>query len=218
MDLEAENMETNGHNVVAEQPAPAGYAAQEANTTEVNGASETAGESTSTQPGDFMGAGVGGAEATVLALQAEIEALRQRADEADKRLIYANAEFQNINRRKEEQFQATLKHANSDFIKNLLPVLDNFERALKAAEQTRNYEALVGGVNGTLKQLLSALQKAGVTPIEALGKEFDPNYHEAIGHAQSSEYPANSVAEEVQRGYLMHDRVLRPTLVRVSEG
>ena len=164
------------------------------------------------------GAGVTPTEAAITALQAEVEDLRLRAEEAEKRLLYANAEFQNISRRKDEQYQATLKHATSDFIKNLLPVIDNFERALKAAEQTKSYDALVGGVNGTLKQLTSALQKAGVTPIEAVGKEFDPNYHEAIGHAESSEHPANTVAEEVQRGYLMHDRVLRPTLVKVSQG
>ena len=78
-------------------------------------------------------------------------------------------------------------------------------------------EALIGGVNGTLKQLQTALQKAGVTQIEAVGKEFDPKYHEAIGNAESDEYPSNTVAEEVQRGYILHDRVLRPTLVRVTD-
>jgi molecular chaperone GrpE len=175
-------------------------------------------DSTTSVDGAANRAGVSGTEAAITALQAEVDDLRLRAEEAEKRLMYANAEFQNISRRKDEQYQANLKHATSDFIKNLLPVLDNFERALKAAEQTRNYDALVGGVNGTLKQMVSALQKAGVTPIEAVGKEFDPNYHEAIGHAESSEHPANTVAEEVQRGYLMHDRVLRPTLVKVSQG
>lgn len=167
---------------------------------------------------EFEGAGVDGPEATITALQAEITELRQRAEEAERRLLYASAEFQNTARRKEEQYQTNLKHANNEFIKNLLPVLDNFERALKAAEQTRSYEALVGGVNGTLKQLLTAFQKAGVTPIEAEGQEFDPQYHEAIGHAEESAYPANVVAEEVQRGYLLHDRVLRPSLVKVSQG
>jgi molecular chaperone GrpE len=73
-------------------------------------------------------------------------------------------------------------------------------------------------VNGTLKQLHAALAKAGVVPIEAEGQEFDPNFHEAIGHAEESAYPANTVAEEVQKGYLIHDRVLRPTLVKVSQG
>ena len=207
MDFEVEATAANGHTVTEEQVIH-----------EINGASETSSDTAASNSDNFAGAGVGGAEATILALQAEVDDLRSRAEDASKQLIYANAEFQNINRRKEEQYQASLKYANSDFVKNLLPVLDNFERALKAAEQTKSYDALVGGVAGTLKQLSSALQKAGVTPIEALGKEFDPNYHEAIGHAESSEYPANSVAEEVQRGYIMHDRVLRPALVKVSEG
>ena len=166
----------------------------------------------------FSGAGVGGTESAITALQAENEDLRTRADEAEKRFIYAQAEFQNVKRRSEEEFRKQLKYANSEFIKNLLPVLDNFERALKAADQTRNYDALIGGVNGTLKQMLSALQKAGVTPIEAVGQEFDPTYHEAIGHTETDEFPANTVAEELQKGYLMDDRVLRPTLVKVAQG
>ncbi len=151
-------------------------------------------------------------------LQAENDELRQRVEEAERRLAYAQAEFQNISKRKDEQYQGNLKYVTSDFIKNLLPVLDNFERALRAAEQAHSYDALVGGVNGTLKQLMTALQKAGVTPIDALGQEFDPNFHEAIGYAESGDYPANTVAEEVQRGYAMHDRILRPTLVKVSQG
>ncbi len=167
---------------------------------------------------DFKGAGVGGAEATITALQAENEELRTRAADAEKRLIYAQAEFQNAKRRMEEEIQNRQRYATGEFVKNLLPVLDNFERALKAAEQTQNYDALISGVNGTLKQLLSALQKAGITPIEAVGQEFDPNYHEAIGHTESAEFPANTVAEELQRGYIMHDRVLRPTLVKVAQG
>src|SRR5579859_7605713 len=159
-----------------------------------------------------------GAKAYITALQAEVEDLRSRIEDMEKRLIYSQAEFQNISKRREEQYRGDMRYANSELIKSLLPVLDNFERALKAAEQTRNYDALIGGVSGTLKQLLAALEKAGVRPIEALGKEFDPVYHEAIGHTEESDLPANTVAEEVQRGYFMHDRVLRPALVKVSEG
>jgi molecular chaperone GrpE len=110
-----------------------------------------------------------------------------------------------------------VKYANSELIKSLLPVVDNFERAIQAAEQTRNFDALIGGISGTMKQIQAFLQKAGVTPIEATGKEFDPNFHEAIGHVEGSGLPANTVAEEVQRGYLMHDRVLRPSLVKVAD-
>jgi molecular chaperone GrpE len=152
------------------------------------------------------------------ALQVQLKEAQQKAKEAEDQLFYLQAEFQNFRRRKEEETRELAKFTNRELIKALLPIVDNFERALRAAEQTKNFEALIGGVSGTLKQLQTFLQKSGVTPIEAVGKEFDPNFHEAIGHTESGEYPANTVAEEVQRGYIMHDRVLRPTLVKVSQG
>ena len=207
-------MDTNTNNihdsVESDAPVTAEYAETQETTPHDRGSASSA--------GDFSGSGVGGAESVVTALQAENEELKTRAEEAEKRLIYAQAEFQNVTRRNMEQTRNEQKYANSEFIKNLLPVLDNFERALKAAEQTKNYDAIIGGVNGTLKQLMSALQKAGVTPIEAIGQEFDPSYHEAIGHTESAEFPANTVAEELQKGYIMHDRVLRPALVKVAQG
>ena len=139
-----------------------------------------------------------------LALQDEIEALHARAEEAERRVLYTQAEFQNFRRRKEEEMVALAKFTNAELIKNLLPIVDNFERALKAAEQSKNLDALMSGVSGTLKQIQTFLQKAGVTPIEAVGQEFDPNFHEAIGHTESDIYPAHTVAEEVQRGYILH--------------
>lgn len=163
------------------------------------------------------GASDDGANAYIVALQAEIEELRANKEEAEKRVLYTQAEFQNYRRRKEEEIIGLSKFANAELIKSLLPVLDNFERALQAAEQTRNFDALIGGVSGTMKQLQTLLQKAGATPIEAVGQEFDPNYHEAIGRVEGNGQPSNTVAEEVQKGYLMHDRVLRPSLVRVVE-
>ncbi|HZO89384.1 MAG TPA: nucleotide exchange factor GrpE [Chthonomonadaceae bacterium] len=156
--------------------------------------------------------------AYITALQADLEEARQQAEEAEKRLLYLQAEFQNFRRRKEEEMASQQRYANSELIKSLLPILDNFERAIAAAEQTKNFDALVGGVTATLRQLQSFLEKAGVKPIEAVGQEFDPRYHEALGHTESEEHPANTVAEEVQRGYVLHDRVLRPALVKVSQG
>lgn len=161
---------------------------------------------------------VGGEEAYIIALQADLEDARRQIEELKKQVLYSQAEFQNFRRRKEDEHKDLAKYANSELIKSLLPILDNFERALQAAEQTRNFDALIGGVSGTSKQLQAFLKKAGVTPIEAVGKDFDPNYHEAIGHSEDSGLPANTVAEEVQRGYVMHDRVLRPALVRVAQG
>jgi molecular chaperone GrpE len=143
---------------------------------------------------------------------------RKIAEEAAKKLMYLQAEFQNYRRRRDDERSSDLKHANSELIKQLLPIIDNFERALDAAERTSNFEALVGGVSGTLKQLQAFLSKAGVHRIEALGQEFDPNFHEAIGASSSDEYPANTVAEEIQPGYVMHEKVLRPSLVKVAQG
>jgi len=159
-----------------------------------------------------------GGSAYITALQAELEEARTKMEESEKNLLYLQAEFQNFRRRQREEQAELQRFANGELIRDLLPILDNFERALAAAEQTRNFDALIGGVSGTLKQLQAFLQKAGVQPIEAAGKEFDPRYHEAVGHAEGSGLPANTVAEEVQRGYQMHDRVLRPSLVKVASG
>ena len=158
-----------------------------------------------------------GSASAVAELQQKLQEAEKRAEDAEKSLRYQLAEFQNYRRRRDEEAKELQKFSNGELVRGLLPVVDNFERALAAAEQTRNFDALIGGVAGTLKQMQAFLQKAGVTPIEAIGKEFDPNFHEAIGHTES-DAPANTVTEEVQRGYLMHERVLRPTLVRVSQG
>jgi molecular chaperone GrpE len=152
-----------------------------------------------------------------LELTKKLEETTRKMEEAQRGEAYAQADYQNYRKRSDERFAEQQKYNNAEFIKALLPAIDSFERALAAAEQSQNFEALIGGVKGTLKQLQSALQKAGVTPIEALGKEFDPKFHEAIGHAESDEYPSNTVAEEVQRGYVLHDRILRPSLVRVTD-
>jgi molecular chaperone GrpE len=162
---------------------------------------------------------VGGAPnpADLIALLQENLDLTKKLEEAQRSELYVQAEYQNYRRQSEKRSTDMQKYHNAEFIIALLPVLDNFERAMAAAEQSQNLEALVSGVKGTHKQLQSALQKAGVTTIEAVGKEFDPKYHEAIGNVESDAYPSNTVAEEVQRGYVLHDRVLRPTLVRVTD-
>ena len=154
--------------------------------------------------------------APAMALLSEVEEVKAKLEKADKDYLYLQAEFQNYRRRKEEEFKSQQKFLSENLLKEILPAVDNFERALLAAEQNQSFEKLIGGVNGTLKQLHTLLSKAGVSPIEAVGKEFDPNFHEAIGHVDDSAHPSNTVAEEVQRGYLLHDRVLRPALVKVA--
>lgn len=169
-------------------------------------------------PGETADGPYTGAEAYIVAQQADLDDARRQIEDLKKQVLYAQAEFQNFRRRKEDEQRDLARFANAELIKNLLPILDNFDRALQAAEQTRNFDALIAGISGTSKQLQTFLKKSGVTPIEALGKDFDPNFHEAIGHSDDPKYAANTVAEEVQRGYVMHDKVLRPALVRVAQG
>lgn len=145
----------------------------------------------------------------------QMEVAQKQIDDLKRQVAYAQSDFQNYRRRKEEEQRDIARFAKSELIRELLPVIDNFERAMQAAEKTQSFEALIGGVSGTFKQLDSFLLKAGLKKIEALGKEFDPNYHDAIGQVESDEYPANTVAEELQRGYLLNEKVLRPALVKV---
>ena len=155
---------------------------------------------------------------TVEELEAELNEADAKIESLQKDLLYLQADFQNYRRRKEDEAIAQQKYVAANLLKELLPILDNFERALQAAEQTQNFDKLIGGVQGTLKQWNACLERTGVTPIETVGKEFNPQFHEAIGYTEASDLPPNTVAEEVQRGYMIHDRILRPALVKVSQG
>lgn len=156
-------------------------------------------------------------------LAEELEALRARVAELEKQVeqehaqyLRAMADFQNFRRRHEEQRGEVQQFANREMIMALLPIVDNFERALAAADKNQSYEALVGGVALILRQLQEFLNKHGVEPIDAIGKEFDPNLHEAVMRVEDSEHPENTVVDELQKGYTMHSRVLRPSMVKVA--
>lgn len=167
---------------------------------------------------DEMGKFLAGEGVESDTLLAELTELRAQKEDFEKRFLYLQAEFQNYRRRITEEKAALDKFAGEKIIKEMLPIVDNFERGLAAAKATSNFDALIGGVAGVMKQMEALLQKSGVIPIEAVGKEFDPKMHEAIGVADESDLPANTVVEELQRGYLLHERVLRPSLVKVSQG
>jgi molecular chaperone GrpE len=145
----------------------------------------------------------------VAELESQVEAERNQ-------YLRTLADFQNFRRRNEEQRGELAQFANRELILGMLPVLDNFERALAAADKNQSYEALVGGVALTLRQLQEFLKKNGVEAIEAKGKEFDPNLHEAVMRDEGSDQPENTVVEELQKGYTMHSKVLRPSMVKVA--
>jgi molecular chaperone GrpE len=154
--------------------------------------------------------------ARVRELKAQLEEERQKTEKEHNLYLRALADFNNYKRRHQEEYARHLELANQEFILKILPVIDNFERAAKAAEESEDFEALARGVDLVLKSLHDILEKEGVKPIEAVGQEVDPNLHEAMMRVDTDEYPENTVVEEFERGYMQKDQVIRPSRVKVA--
>lgn len=120
------------------------------------------------------------------------------------------ADFQNFRRRTEKEKSDIYQFANEGIVKELLDVVDNFERAFSTETEDKGYEE---GMKMIFKQLMACLERAGVVEIDCLGKEFDPNYHNAVMTEDSAEYDSGTVTKVLQKGYLLHDRVVRPAMV-----
>lgn len=128
------------------------------------------------------------------------------------------AEFENYKRLNQREQREQIRYGNEQILKELLPVVDNLERAIQSAKDSRSQDRLVQGVDLTLKQLTGALTKFGVCPVTAVGQPFDPTCHQAVSQVESDQVPANMIVEEFQKGYLLHDRILRAAMVSVSTG
>ncbi len=148
--------------------------------------------------------------------EARIAELERALAEAESRHLRVMADFQNFRRRNEERFAERIRFAAQELVTDLLPVLDNLERALGAAQDAGSFESLHAGVEMTYRQILEILKRYGVEQIEALGAQFDPNLHEAVMRVEDQDADDNSVIEEMRRGYTMHSRVIRPSMVKVS--
>ncbi|RLB62602.1 MAG: nucleotide exchange factor GrpE, partial [Deltaproteobacteria bacterium] len=109
------------------------------------------------------------------------------------------------------------KYANENILREILPVIDNLERAVEHAEQAESDEGLFEGVQMTLTQFGQLLGKFGVEPVEAIGQPFDPAYHQAMGQMESEEYPVNTVVQQMQKGYQLNKRLLRPAFVMLAK-
>lgn len=160
----------------------------------------------------------GNGAASAVEAQERIAELEKQVKSEHEQRLRTLAEFQNFRRRMEEENRRHAQFANEELIRALLPVLDNFERALAAADKNKSFEALMGGVAMTHRQLMDLLKKSGVEPIETKGKAFDPNFHEAVDRVADSDQPDNTIVQELQKGYMMNSRVLRPSLVKVAGG
>jgi molecular chaperone GrpE len=136
-----------------------------------------------------------------------------KAEENYDRLVRLQADYDNFRRRTRQEKEEFYKYASEKLINTLLPVLDNFELALSA--EGDSIENIKSGVQMIYKQLLDVLATEGVTPIPAVGEQFDPLKHEAVLRAESDEHPDNTIVQELRRGYFLKDKVIRPSMVKV---
>lgn len=139
-------------------------------------------------------------------------------EELNKRYLRLLADFDNFKRRTAGEKEDIAKYGTMNLVKELLPVLDSFELALKnpPADSAENLAAYQEGFAKVQKQFIDCLGKAGLERIEAIGKEYDPNYHEAIMVVDDDSQPANTVFDELRAGYIFKDKVIRPTVCRVT--
>jgi molecular chaperone GrpE len=144
-----------------------------------------------------------------------LEELRREKDSLQDRLLRTAAEFDNYRKRVDRERRDLADYIKGDVLTELLPILDNFERALQAP--STEPDPLRKGVELIHKQMLDFLRKRGVTPIDALGADFDPNFHQAVIHETSPSHREGEVIEELQRGYMLGDKLLRPAMVKVAK-
>jgi molecular chaperone GrpE len=149
-------------------------------------------------------------------LTEQLQAAVAERDQYKDKWARAMADLDNFRKRVYREMDDERKYQSLPLLKSLLPVFDGLDRAVFAAAQSKNFDDLLNGVQLTVKQLESALAGHGVKPIVSLGQPFDPNVHEAISQAPSADHPPMTVLNDVERGYTLHDRVIRPSKVIVT--
>ena len=142
--------------------------------------------------------------------------LKEKVDELNDRVLRQMAEFENFRKRTDKEKAQMFEQGQANVLEKLLPVIDNFERGLAAVPEAEKDGAFADGMNKIYKQLMKQMEDLGVTPIEAVGKEFDPNLHNAVMQVESADYESGFVAQELQKGYMFHDTVLRHSMVGVT--
>ena len=145
------------------------------------------------------------------------DAYKQKIDELEDRVKRQMAEFENFRKRTEKEKAAMYEVGAKNVIEKILPVVDNFERGLGSIPEEEKGSAFAEGMNMIYKQLIGELDKIGVKPIEAVGVEFNPNFHNAVMQVESDEYEAGYVAQELQKGYTYNDSVVRYSMVAVVQ-
>lgn len=158
------------------------------------------------------------AEAAPPSLEEQLAASREEVRQNWDQYLRARAELENFRKRAQRDREEAIRYANDNLLKEMIPVLDNLERALEhAAVAGGEGQTLVEGVAMTVNLFRKVLESAGIKAIVAVGAPFDPNLHQAMGQVESAEHPINTVVSEFQKGYLLNERLLRPALVLVAK-
>ncbi|CQR46897.1 Protein GrpE [Paraliobacillus sp. PM-2] len=151
------------------------------------------------------------------ASNSEVEKLQKEKDELYEKLLRVQAEYDNFRKRTQKEKEADRKYRSQSLITELLPVVDNFERALKTEVKDNSTQQFVEGMEMIYRQLNDVLNKEGVEVIETVGTDFDPHLHQAVMQVEDDQYDSNTVVEELQKGYKLKDRVIRPAMVKVNQ-
>jgi molecular chaperone GrpE len=163
------------------------------------------------------GAGQPAAQESLQDAQAKLEAKEKECKETYDRLLRMTADYENYKKRMAREMEDFRKYANQSLLKEILSVIDHIELAIQAADAPSGADtSMVEGLHLTLKEFLRILEKFNVKPIEAVGQPFDPQMHEAIMREACDRFPENTVVREMQKGYTIHNRLLRPSLVVVA--
>lgn len=151
-------------------------------------------------------------------VEEQLETALAERDETQNRFLRSQAELDNTRKRHQRELAELRQYAAAPFVQDMLPALDNLKRAVEAAENADNVSDLKQGVEMVARQILDVFAKHNVKAIEAVGQPFDPNLHEALQQMPSEEYPPMTVIQELEQGFILNDRVVRPTKVIVSSG
>ena len=152
----------------------------------------------------------------IIVSESEVNPLQEKYDTLNNQYLRLAADFENFRKRTEQEREALLKYGAENTLKKMLEVLDNFERGLKAIETVEDCDKVKECYNLAYKNFIDVLTKAGLETIKAEGEVFDPNFHEAVMQTPTSDKPENTIIAELQKGYKLGDKVLRPTLVNVA--
>jgi molecular chaperone GrpE len=181
-------------------------------------ASTVKAEGTRPSPESPVGEDQGIAGDPVQEMEAKMEALREEAQETYDRLLRVSAEFDNYKKRMSRELENARKFGTETLLKDLLPVVDNLERAIASSRgEGGEGEGIVEGVGMTLSELLRVLERFQAKPFESVGEPFDPTWHQAFMQEETDRYPEHTVVSEIQKGYSLHGRLLRPAMVVVSK-